>query len=129
MLKRLCLEQPKEWDRYIPAVLFAYREVPQESMRFSPFELLYGRTVRGPMSVLKRMWTGVASSDRQDRMEAEYVIDLRNRIASTCKIAQANLKTAQGRYQKYYNKKARPRWFDAGDEVLCLLPLKRTSWN
>jgi transposase InsO family protein len=28
ILKRLCIEQPKEWDRYISAALFAYREVP-----------------------------------------------------------------------------------------------------
>ena len=48
MLRRMCLERPREWDRYLPAVLFAYREAPQESLGFSPFELLYGRNVRGP---------------------------------------------------------------------------------
>ena len=37
------------WDKLIPYVLFAYREVPQESTGFSPFELLYGREVRGPL--------------------------------------------------------------------------------
>lgn len=26
MLKKMCAEQPKSWDRYLPAVLFAYRE-------------------------------------------------------------------------------------------------------
>ena len=31
MLKRLCPEQPKQWHWYIDALLFAYREVPQES--------------------------------------------------------------------------------------------------
>ena len=25
MLKRMCAEKPKDWDRYIPALLFAYR--------------------------------------------------------------------------------------------------------
>jgi len=45
MLRRMCAEKPKYWDRYLPALLFAYREVPQESLCFSPFELLYGRTV------------------------------------------------------------------------------------
>ena len=53
MLKRMTHERPGDWDRYIPALLFAYREVPQESLKFSPFELLYGRTVRGPMSILR----------------------------------------------------------------------------
>ena len=42
MVKKMTIEKPRDWDRYIPAVLFAYREVPQESLGFSPFELLYG---------------------------------------------------------------------------------------
>ena len=61
MLKRMCAERPKDWDRYLPALLFAYREVPQESLGFSPFELLYGRTVRGPMCILKEVWTKEAT--------------------------------------------------------------------
>ena len=46
MLKKICTENPKDWDRYIPALLFAYREVPQESLGFSLFELLYGNGER-----------------------------------------------------------------------------------
>ena len=53
MLKKLCVEKPKQWDRFIYPLLFAYREAPQDSLGFSPFELLYGRTVRGPLSILK----------------------------------------------------------------------------
>ena len=37
--------------------LFAYREVSQESIGFSPFQLLYGRSVRGPGTILKEFWT------------------------------------------------------------------------
>ena len=58
MLRKMCAERPQDWDRYLNAVLFAYREVPQESLGFSPFELLYGRTVRGPMRILRELWTG-----------------------------------------------------------------------
>ncbi|PIK59722.1 hypothetical protein BSL78_03385 [Apostichopus japonicus] len=57
MLRRMCSERPSDWDRYLPALLFAYREAPQESLGFSPFELLYGRTVRGPLCILKELWT------------------------------------------------------------------------
>ena len=32
--------------------MFGYREVPQASTGFSPFELLHGRSVRGPLDVL-----------------------------------------------------------------------------
>ena len=37
MLKKMCMERPKDWDRYLPAVLFAYREIPQSSTGFPPF--------------------------------------------------------------------------------------------
>jgi len=57
MLKRMCSERPKDWDRYVDALFFAYREVPQESTGFSPFETLYGHSVRGPMTILKQLWT------------------------------------------------------------------------
>ena len=51
VLRRMCSERPKDWDRYLAAVLFVYREVLQASLGFSPFELLYmgGRCV-GPLS-------------------------------------------------------------------------------
>ena len=35
----------KQWHRYISALLFAYRKVPQDTTHFAPFELMYGRTV------------------------------------------------------------------------------------
>ena len=45
MLKRMCVERPKDWDRYLNSLLFAYRETPQDSTGFAPFEVLYGRYV------------------------------------------------------------------------------------
>ena len=35
--------------------MFTYREVTQDSLGYSPFELLYGITVRGPMSILREL--------------------------------------------------------------------------
>ena len=121
MLKRLCEEKPRDWDRYLHALLFAYREVPTESLGFSPFELLYGRSVRGPMEILKELWTGEARSE-EVKLSYQYVVDLRNKIEETCKLAQEELARAQKRYKKYYDKRARVRRFRAGDWVLILLP-------
>ena len=56
MLRKLCVERPTDWDRYLEAVLFAYREVKQDTLGFAPFELLYGRTVRGPIAILRELW-------------------------------------------------------------------------
>lgn len=43
MLKKFISSNAKDWDKWLPYLLFAYREVPQASTGFSPFELLYGR--------------------------------------------------------------------------------------
>ena len=40
----------------LPYLLFAYREVPQSTTGFSPFELLYGREVRGPLDMVREEW-------------------------------------------------------------------------
>ena len=58
MLKRFVSRNQKDWDQYLPYLLSAYCEVPQETTGFSPFELLYGRQVRGPLDVLREEWTG-----------------------------------------------------------------------
>lgn len=55
MMKRMTQERPTDSDRYIPALLFAYRGVPQASLGFASFEMLYGRNVRGPLAILKEL--------------------------------------------------------------------------
>ena len=90
MLKKMCSERPRDWDRFLPAVLFAYREVPQESLGFSPFELLHGRTVKGPIGILKELWTG-ENQGEEVKTTYQYVIDLRERLEETCKLAHQEL--------------------------------------
>ena len=57
MLRRICTERQKDWDKYLPALLFAIREVPQESLGFSPFELLDGQNIKGPLTILRDLWS------------------------------------------------------------------------
>ena len=121
MLKRMCEERPVDWDRYIGPLLFAYREAPQASTGFAPFELLYGRTVRGPMAILKEIWTSEVN-DPEIRSTYQYVLDLRERLEHTCNLARMELEKSSERYRKYYNKGAKLRKLVPGDYVLILLP-------
>ncbi|KAK3711512.1 hypothetical protein QZH41_016430, partial [Actinostola sp. cb2023] len=121
MLRRLSSEQPRQWHKYVDALLFAYREVPQESTGFSPFELLYGRTVRGPMHILRELWTkDVTKPDTKNCYQ--YVFELRDRMEQTLQIAQEQLKVSQERYKHYYDRRAKPSSFHAGDHVLVRIP-------
>ena len=93
MLKRVCSEQPKQWHRYINPLLFAYREVPQESTGFLQFELLYGRAVRGPMFILKELWTKDVEVP-EAKNSYHYVFELREKLEDTLNIAQSELQKA-----------------------------------
>ncbi|GFS21391.1 Pol polyprotein [Elysia marginata] len=58
MLKKLTRDKPNTWDKLLPAVLFAYREIPNTSTRYPPFTLMYGRQVRGPADILADICAG-----------------------------------------------------------------------
>ena len=125
VLKRLCIEQPKEWDRYVSSCLFCLREIPNESTGFSPFELLYGRRVRSPIMILKEFWTRTPAE--QEKTTYQYVIDLQNRIEETCKIARGHSELAKIKQKYFHDKLAKQRGFEVGDKVLLLLPKKKNK--
>ena len=121
MLKRLCSEQPRRWHRYIlNPLLFAYREVPQESTGFSPFEQLYGRAVKGPMAILKQSWTKEVEEPEVTN-SYQYVFELREKLEGTFKLAHSELDKAQQKGKHYYDRKSKVRKFQPGDKVLLLL--------
>ena len=123
MIQKMAAEKPSDWDRYIPALLFSYREVAQASLGFSPSKIVYGRSVRGPMSVLRDIWAD-EDINEQTKTTYQYVLELRERLESTCKLAHDELRKAQGNQHKWFNKKAKAKHLKEGDQVLLLLPTK-----
>ena len=87
MLRSLSKTDRKRWDEFIPHFLFAYREVPTQSTGFSPFELIYGRRVRGPLSVIKENWV---SDETNPKDTVTHMIDMRQRITSLLDQANEN---------------------------------------
>ena len=130
MPKRLCSEQPRQWHRYINPLLFAYREVPQESTGFSPFELLYGRAVRGPMAILKQLWTKEVE-EPEVKNSYQYVFELREKLEDTLKLARCELEKAQPKGKHLYDRKSKVRKFQpTTTSYLCSgkVPLKSVEW-
>ena len=52
MIRSYCFNTEKAWDEGKHLLLFAVRESVQEALGFSPFELVFGHTVRGPLKLL-----------------------------------------------------------------------------
>lgn len=73
------------------------------------------------MQILKEVWT--KEIDQPETMNTyQYVLDLRDRLEKTCKLAQEQLAKSKVKYKAYYDKRAKPRQYNVGDEVLLLLP-------
>ena len=131
MVRKMTITEGRSWDKLLlPYVLFAYREVPQASTGFSPFELLYGCEVRGPLDVLRETWEQPTSTDEN---VVAYVLKMRDRLAEMSEIVQENLSRAQQTQKQWYDRTARTRKFNPGDRVLVLLPTSthklRAQWQ
>ena len=100
MLKKFVREHVQAWDRYLPYLVFAYREVTCESTGYSPFELLYGHTVRGPLGIVKESW--VEKKPIEGNIVSR-VLEIRRRLATMQKIVKENLKQAQSKQKRVYD--------------------------
>ena len=109
----------KEWDLLIPTLLFAYREAMHKATGFSPFELVFGRTVRGPLDLVKEQWEEVESHPVS---VADYLSALYQQMKDMAEIAEERDKEAKEKYKTLYDQGTRKRTFKVGDSALVLMP-------
>ena len=57
---------------------------------------MYGRTVRGHMYILRELWTKDID-EHEVKSSYQYVLDLRECLADTLKLAQEQLKLSQAK--------------------------------
>lgn len=123
MLRHVVNEHSRDWDRYIPCLLWAYREVPNETTGVSPFELMFGRIPTGPLSILERTWAGEwIPPAGLNKPAIEYLTDLRCRMAEAADRARVCAEERQAAYAHQHNLRARTKTFNVGDKVLVLEP-------
>jgi hypothetical protein len=121
MLRKFVYDNPKHWDKYLKFLMFAYREVPEASTGFSPFELVYGWPIKGPLDIVAEKWT--SEEERNDDNVISYVLEMRQKLAEALELAHEELANSQVTMKTWYDAKARTRELEVGDEVLVLLPM------
>lgn len=118
MLCTYCLESGKEWVEGLPLLMFAIREVKQESVGFSPVELVFGHTVRGPLKLLQEKLLSLNPLTVLD-----YVSCFREKLHLARNLASSHLLTTQTKMKTHFDRKSLNRNFQPGDSVLVLLPI------
>ena len=84
MIGSYCFDTEKDWDEGIHLLLLAFRESVQECLGFSPFELVFGHTVRGHLKLLKEK---VLSQEDTPLNLLQYVTDFRSQLLTACEAA------------------------------------------
>jgi hypothetical protein len=120
ILRKLVVEQSRQWHRFLDPIMFAIRTTANTN-NYTPFELMFGRQCRTHLAVLKDLWTG-HDDDPETKTTYQYVLDLRNRIEQTCEFAQKEIVKTHLRNVRNFNKHAKLRELTAGDKVLVISP-------
>ncbi len=115
------MDREIDWDEGVPLVLFAVRETVQESLGFSPADLVFGHTVRGPLKILKDAIIETKMTTKQNVLD--FVSQMQERLHDACSLARENLTRTQSSMKKQYDLKTVSRCFQVGDEVLVFLPV------
>lgn len=123
MLSAVCDKYKDNWDVVLPWVLFAYREVPVATLGCSPFELLYGRSVSGPLALLKASWINDVDINLAKQNVIDFITDTREKIKQAVDLANTVAQQERIKAKTWYDKKARFKNYEVGDEVLILLPM------
>uniref|UniRef100_A0A671UCI0 Gypsy retrotransposon integrase-like protein 1 n=1 Tax=Sparus aurata TaxID=8175 RepID=A0A671UCI0_SPAAU len=119
MLRKYCYETGRDWDDGVPFTLFAIREAKQESLGFSPAELVFGHSVRGPLKVLKEQF--LCNVSPQTTVQ-DFVSRCKERLRYASALAKVALSSSQERMKERFDQKAVKREFEPGERVLVLLP-------
>jgi hypothetical protein len=105
MLCACVLTDGPKWDKHLPLAELLYNNSYQESIKMSPFEPLYGRPCRTPLS-----WSKFS----------ERVIfgpDIVTEAEEKVKQIQANILAAQSHQKSYTDNRRSPLEFEVGDHV------------
>lgn len=119
MLYHMVEKEGRNWDQFVPFLLWWYREVLHDTTRVAPFEMLYGRQRTGSLSVLRNAWMGeTAVPEELGALSVAYMEELRGWLGRTAEVAELVGSKLQYAYTAQFNKRTKTKTFEVGELVL-----------
>ncbi len=123
MISKVAADNPKSWHKYLGYIMWALREVPNETTGVPPWLLTYGHLPRGPLAVLKETWCEERELPLNlGKTPTEFLRELLDKLKVAQTYAQSHTDREQQRYATHYNLRSCDKHFDVGDQVLILQP-------
>ena len=92
IIKVLCLESGGDWERVLLMALFALRTIRYESTNFSPAELIHGKNLRLPQTVVYENWR---EEEGVSQNVVDYILDPDERLKHSQELAVDRMKEYQ----------------------------------
>ena len=108
----------KDWDDFIPLILFARRTSVSEAIGDSPFYVLYGREPRLPIDVKYLR----LDSDNMSSSVLEHRKRVVEKVEMAQNLARENLQRSQQKMKDYYDRNVREPVFEVGQRVWVYTP-------
>ncbi|GFW58201.1 hypothetical protein TNCV_2633751 [Trichonephila clavipes] len=124
VIKALCVGSGEDWEGILPLALFSLRTVAHESTGFSPTELVMGKNLRTPQTLVYEEWM---EEGKTSQSVVEYILRLNNRLKRCQDIAITRMKECQLKRKTWYDRDAVERKFVEGDLVMVLVTSKQNK--
>ena len=104
MLSKVAMEHPKSWHKQLGYILWALREISNESTSVPPWVFAFGFLPRGRLAILQE-----SSCDEQQlppslgKTPHAYLMELRDNLETAQNYASQHVQNAQQRYVHRYN--------------------------
>ncbi|GBO35269.1 hypothetical protein AVEN_202904-1 [Araneus ventricosus] len=121
LLSGLCLESGESWERTMPFALLTLRTVTHESTGFRPAELVNGKNLLTPETLLFEKWT---ETGEEENPVTKYVFTLINRLKRFQDTAVKNISRERDKRKQWYDRDTIERKFKPGDKVLVMATVK-----
>ncbi len=119
-----------DWVRFLPIALFALRQMPHRDSGLSPFDLVYGFQVRGPLDLIYLGWLDEAC---EGVPISKWVDTLQQRIAELTDLSVARRKLGKDKQRESLNRNRVDRVLKEDELVLMKVPGRsgafQSSWE
>ena len=110
------LEQARkaDWKSYIGPIVHAYNCMKQETTKFSPYHLMFGREPNLPIDIE----FGLERQSERSGSLTKYIDNLKERLRKSYELASEAIRKSQERQKDNYDLKSRGVVLEVGDRVL-----------
>ena len=118
-------DKPREWEKKLGQIRWNYNSAPHGTIGVSPYQLTFGHPAMTKLAELRAEFIGGVKpmiDAKLSKSDAKYLEDLKEDLKRAQDVADDVALRAQREYVGHYNKHAKKKVFNVGDQVLVLRP-------